>query len=119
AETFGEVSAAAVTISGIELAAKIRKHQFKVGKLPGRPKTIPAIWAAVVAAPPESLLHTLSATRSQMVGIPSARSPPPGFGTITLRTACGYTSSLEARPEAFQPSIPAHSGGQVSLKKTP
>jgi hypothetical protein len=37
---------AAVTISGIELAAKIRKHQFKVGKLPGRPVTIPAIWLA-------------------------------------------------------------------------
>src|SRR4051812_36180482 len=31
---------AAVTISGIELAAKIRKYQFKVGKLPGRPKTL-------------------------------------------------------------------------------
>ncbi len=41
---------AAVTISGIELAAKIRRHQFKVGKLPGRPTTIPAIWTAVVAA---------------------------------------------------------------------
>ena len=47
---FKRFDAAAVTISGIELAAKIRKHQFKVGKLPGRPKTIPAIWAAVVAA---------------------------------------------------------------------
>jgi transposase-like protein len=41
---------AAVTISGIELAAKIRKHQFRVGKLPGRPLTIPAIWAMVIAA---------------------------------------------------------------------
>jgi hypothetical protein len=41
---------AAVTISGIELAAKIRKHQFKVGKLSGRPKTVPGIWAAVIAA---------------------------------------------------------------------
>jgi hypothetical protein len=41
---------AAVTISGIGLAAKIRKHQFKVDKLPGRPKTIPAIWTGVVAA---------------------------------------------------------------------
>ena len=40
---------AAVTIGGIELAARIRKDQFKVGKLPGRPKTIPAIWTAVVA----------------------------------------------------------------------
>ena len=41
---------AAVTISGIELAAKTRKHQFKVGKLSGRPKTVPGIWAAVIAA---------------------------------------------------------------------
>ena len=41
---FKRFDTAAVTISGIELAAKIRKHQFKVGNLPGRPKTIPAIW---------------------------------------------------------------------------
>ena len=47
---FKRFDTAAVTISGIELAAKIRKQQFKVGKLPGRPKTMPAIWAAVVAA---------------------------------------------------------------------
>ena len=47
---FKRFDTAAVTISGIELAAKIRKQQFKVGKLPGRSKTMPAIWAAVVAA---------------------------------------------------------------------
>ena len=47
---FKRFDTAAVTISGIELAAKIRKQQFRVGKLPGRPKTMPAIWAAVVAA---------------------------------------------------------------------
>ncbi len=47
---FKRFDTAAVTISGIELAAKIRKQQFKVGKLPGRPQTIPAIWAAAVAA---------------------------------------------------------------------
>ena len=47
---FKRFHTAAVTISGIELAAKIRKHQFKVGKLPSRPTTIPAIWAAAVAA---------------------------------------------------------------------
>ena len=46
---FQRFDKAAVTISGIELAAKIRKHQFKLGKLPGRPKTIPAIWAALAA----------------------------------------------------------------------
>jgi len=41
---------AAVTISGIELAEKIRKYQFKTGKLPDRPKTAPDIWAAILAA---------------------------------------------------------------------
>jgi transposase-like protein len=35
---FERFEAAAVTISGIELAARIRKHQFKIGKLPGRQK---------------------------------------------------------------------------------
>src|SRR5215218_5787555 len=47
---FKRFDTAAVTIGGIELAAKIRKGQFKLGKLPGRPTTVPAIWAAVVAA---------------------------------------------------------------------
>jgi transposase-like protein len=41
---------AAVVIGGIELTGKIRKHQFRVDKLPGQPKTMPAIWAAVIAA---------------------------------------------------------------------
>ena len=40
----------AVTISGIELAEKIKQDQFKIGKLAGRPKTAPEIWAAVLAA---------------------------------------------------------------------
>ena len=47
---FKRFHTAGVTISGIKLAAKIRKRQFKIGKLPGRPTTIPAIWAAVIAA---------------------------------------------------------------------
>ena len=47
---FKQFHTAAVTISGIELAAKIRKRQFKIGKLPGRPTTIAAIWAAAIAA---------------------------------------------------------------------
>ena len=47
---FKHFDTAAVTISGIELAAKIRKGQFKLGTLPRRPTTVPAIWAAVVAA---------------------------------------------------------------------
>jgi transposase-like protein len=40
----------AVVIGGIELVGKVRKHQFRVDKLPGQPKTMPAIWAAVIAA---------------------------------------------------------------------
>lgn len=47
---FKRFETAAITISGIELAEKIRKHQFKTGKLLGRPKTAPAIWAAILAA---------------------------------------------------------------------
>jgi transposase-like protein len=47
---FKRFDTAAITISGIELAEKIRKHQFKTGKLKGRPKTAPEIWAAILAA---------------------------------------------------------------------
>jgi hypothetical protein len=41
---------AAVTISGIELAEKIRKRQFKTRKLGGRTATVPEIWQAALAA---------------------------------------------------------------------
>jgi hypothetical protein len=47
---FKRFDTAAVTITGIELAQKIKKHQFKIGKLSGRPRTAPEIWAAVLAA---------------------------------------------------------------------
>jgi hypothetical protein len=46
---FKRFDSAAVTIAGIELAQKIKKHQFKIGKLSGRPGTAPEIWAAVLA----------------------------------------------------------------------
>ncbi len=42
--------AAVVTIGGIELAEKIRKRQFKTGKLGGRTATVPEIWQAALAA---------------------------------------------------------------------
>ena len=41
---------AAVVIRGIELAEKIKKGQFKVGKLGGRTATMPEIWQAALAA---------------------------------------------------------------------
>jgi hypothetical protein len=47
---FKRFDTAAVTISGIELAARIKKQQFKLGRVSGRPTTAPAIWAAVLAA---------------------------------------------------------------------
>ena len=47
---FKRFDTATITISGIELAAKIRKQQFKIGTLPGRPVAAPDIWAAVLAA---------------------------------------------------------------------
>jgi len=41
---------AAIVISGIELAEKIKKGQYKTGKLGGRMATIPAIWQAALGA---------------------------------------------------------------------
>jgi len=41
---------AARVISGIELAEKIKKGQFKIGKLGGRSATMPEIWQAALAA---------------------------------------------------------------------
>jgi transposase-like protein len=47
---FKRFDTATITISGIELAEKIRKQRFKIGTLPGRPVVAPDIWAAVLAA---------------------------------------------------------------------
>jgi transposase-like protein len=47
---FKRFETAAITISGIELAEKIRKQQFKTGSLPGRPVTAPDVWAAILDA---------------------------------------------------------------------
>ena len=41
---------AANVISGIELAEKIKKGQFKMGKLGGRQTTLPEIWRAALSA---------------------------------------------------------------------
>src|ERR1700692_2112523 len=41
---------AAVVIGGIELAEKIKKGQFKTGKLGGLGATMPEIWRAALAA---------------------------------------------------------------------
>src|SRR5215470_15761310 len=46
---FKRFDTATITISGIELAEKIKKAQFKTGNLAGRSATAPAIWAAVLA----------------------------------------------------------------------
>ena len=40
---------AAVVISGVELAEKIKKGQFKTGKLGGRMATLPELWRAALA----------------------------------------------------------------------
>jgi len=44
------VTELAVVIGGIELAEKIKKGQFKLGKLGGRTATMPEIWRTAVAA---------------------------------------------------------------------
>jgi hypothetical protein len=41
---------AAITISGIELAEKIKKGQFKIGKLRNRKTTMSEQWSAALAA---------------------------------------------------------------------
>jgi transposase-like protein len=41
---------AATTIAGIELMHRIRKGQFKLGKLRVKNKTAPEIWNAALAA---------------------------------------------------------------------
>jgi hypothetical protein len=41
---------AAVTISGIELAEKIKKGEFKTGKLRIRETTMSELWSAALAA---------------------------------------------------------------------
>jgi transposase-like protein len=47
---FKRFETATITISGIELAEKIRKQQFNTGNLPGRPATAPDVWAVILAA---------------------------------------------------------------------
>jgi hypothetical protein len=46
---FKRFETAAISKSGIELAEKIRKQQFKTQNLLGRPVAAPDIWAAVMA----------------------------------------------------------------------
>ena len=41
---------AVVTISGIELAEKIKKDQFRTGKLGNRKATMSELWSAALAA---------------------------------------------------------------------
>ena len=47
---FKRFDTATITISGIELAEKIKKAQFKIGKLARRSGTAPTIWAAVLTS---------------------------------------------------------------------
>src|SRR5437588_3270890 len=47
---FKRFESAAVTIRGIELAEKIKKGQFQVGKLTGKVVAMPTAWAVVLAA---------------------------------------------------------------------
>ena len=48
----GRFRRAATTIAGIELMHRIRKGQFKLGKLRVKNKTAPEIWNAVLARDP-------------------------------------------------------------------
>jgi transposase-like protein len=48
--SFKHFRRAATTIAGIELMHRIRKGQFKLGKLGVKDKTAPKTWNAVLAA---------------------------------------------------------------------
>jgi hypothetical protein len=47
---FKRFDTAAVTIRGIELAEKIKKGQFNLATLAGKPTSAPQTWVAVLAA---------------------------------------------------------------------
>ena len=47
---FKRFETAAVAIRGIELAEKIKKGQFQVSGLTGKPMTMPNLWAVALAA---------------------------------------------------------------------
>src|SRR5262249_56655838 len=47
---FKRFGIAAITISGIELAEKIKKGQFQIGKLPVSFATVPVVWAPLLAS---------------------------------------------------------------------
>ena len=47
---FKRFETAAVTIRGIELAAKIKKQQFNLKPLTGKAITASEMWAAILAA---------------------------------------------------------------------
>ena len=47
---FKRFDMAAITISGIELAEKIKKGQFQIGKLPVSFATAPVVWASLLAS---------------------------------------------------------------------
>jgi transposase-like protein len=47
---FKRFDTAAITISGIELAEKIKKAQFRIRKVAKRSATAAGIWAAVLAS---------------------------------------------------------------------
>jgi hypothetical protein len=47
---FKRFATAVITISGIELAEKIKKGQFKTGKLGGCNATMTELWNAALAA---------------------------------------------------------------------
>ena len=47
---FKRFETAAATISGIELAEKIKKNQFNLRPLAEKEVTVPALWAEILAA---------------------------------------------------------------------
>jgi hypothetical protein len=47
---FKDFRHAVITIAGIELMHRIRKGQFRLGRLGAQGRTAPAVWNAVIGA---------------------------------------------------------------------
>jgi DDE domain len=60
---FKRFDSATVTISGIELVQKIKKHQFKTRTLGGSSATMLELWNAVAGCPNPQFLRILRANR--------------------------------------------------------
>ena len=79
----------------------------RIGRAPLRPIAIGTVLKSASKIGSSTSLAAVCTTRSRIVGMPSGRSPPPGFGIITRRTGCGpvrLRASSSRRPASHSSS---------------